>query len=190
MMFTAVQRRRIATPASHRTQEVAYYKRDVLRVRVACGRPGSRRPPRPPGPARASTAARPRAASGIGPSGPASGQDQPNHLRATAGGALDQRKETSHGRLGHGSQTWRSDGRKDAGDGGTRQEIGHPSSEVLVAAAELPVLCDGEPLTGVTRPGRVATRGVAWTRTDRCGGRDRGGLYRFALGHHGHRGAP
>ena len=43
----------------------------------------------PAGPARASTAARPRAASGIGPSGQASSDDEPSPVRVAVGGALE-----------------------------------------------------------------------------------------------------
>ena len=50
---------------------------------------------RPPGPARASTAGRPHAASGIGPGGQGE-QDRVSHshIRAAAGGALDPGEET------------------------------------------------------------------------------------------------
>jgi hypothetical protein len=43
----------------------------------------------PAGPARASTAARPRAASGMGPSGQVSSDDEPSPVRVAVGGALD-----------------------------------------------------------------------------------------------------
>jgi hypothetical protein len=49
----------------------------------------------PAGPPRASTAGRPRAASGIGPSGLASGEDQPSTSAPPAGGALDPLEDNS-----------------------------------------------------------------------------------------------
>ena len=52
----------------------------------AAGTPGITAPA---GPARASTAARPRAASGIGPAGRRVSTTQLSHVRAAAGGALD-----------------------------------------------------------------------------------------------------